>query len=133
MRVRRVLRWPKVSSISRWSYQSIATVWPYLGEDDWSGGVTYGEPYTIACGWAGKAEQRRDSEGAEFTTNNMFWTEASSSGSIYTPVRIPEYRDRIAKGVHTGTWDAADAEEIRNITDWEMAAFEDVPDYEIVT
>lgn len=122
-----------MSSIARWSYQNTATVWPYEGEDEWAGGVTYGAPYTIACAWAGKAEQRRDSEGAEFTTQNMFWTEASSSGASYVPVRVPAYRDRIAKGAHVGTWDAANAEEIRQVTDWEMSAFADVPDYEVVT
>lgn len=111
----------------------MATVWPYEGEDEWAGGVTYGAPYTIAVAWAGKAEQRRDSTGAEFTTNNMFWTEASSSGAAYVPVRVPAYRDRIAKGTHAGDWQDADAEEIRAVTDYEMSAFADVPDYEIVT
>ncbi|MNQ15154.1 hypothetical protein D3C85_281190 [compost metagenome] len=122
-----------MSSIARWVYQNTATIWPYMGADDWNGGNLYGEPYVIAVAWGGKVEQRRDARGAEFTTMNRFWTEASSSGAAFVPVRVPGYLDRIAKGTHTGDWVDANAEEIRVVIDWEMSAFADVPDYEVVT
>lgn len=115
----------------------MATVWPYMGADDWNGGNTYGTPYQIACGWIGGAKQGRSASlsasGAEFLVNNTFFTEASSSGATYTPVRVPIMLDRIAKGAHTGTWQNAAAEEIRDVKDYEMAAFGDTTDYEIVT
>lgn len=122
-----------MSSIARWSYQNVATVWPYLGADDWNGGNTYGKPYQIACGWIGGAKQGRDADGAEYVVLNTFFTEASSSGATYTPVRVPVMLDRIAKGTHIGTWQDAAAEEIRDVKDYEMAAFGDTTDYEIVT
>jgi hypothetical protein len=114
-----------VSSISRWSYANLATVWPYVGEDDWQGGVSYGTPYQIACTWTAKSEQRRDKDGAEFTTRSIYWSEDAR----------PKYRDRIAQGTHSGAWDAAEAEEVRSVTSYDMSPFgeADFPDYELAT
>lgn len=115
-----------MSSIARWSYRNIATVWPYVGEDLENGGTTYGVAYTIACTWTRKSEQRRDGSGAEFVSSDIFWTEDSR----------PSYRDRICKQDQSGlTPDAAGAEEVRSVTDWDMSPFNepDSPDFEIVT
>lgn len=114
-------------SFARFAYTNTATVWPYEGEDSWNGGVTYGAPYTIACGWMGKASMgmsaQIDLAGKEFIVRNTFWTE---------DVR-PKYRDRIAKGTQTGGWEESGAEEIKQIIDYEMTLFNDTTDFEIMT
>lgn len=116
-----------MSSISRWSYRNIATVWPYVSEDLENGGTVFGVPYTIACTWTRKAEQRRDANGAEFISRDTFWTEDAR----------PQYRDYIAKLDQSGNPDpiSAGAAEIRTVTDWDMSCFSeaDSPDYELVT
>ncbi|MNJ41697.1 hypothetical protein D3C77_366290 [compost metagenome] len=99
-------------------------MYPRGSSDDWNGGATYGTPYTILCGWAAKNQQARDNDGAEFTSASTIWTEDDR----------PQYLDRIAFGDTTAqTWDAAASEEIRSRTFWEMAAFNDVPDYMLLT
>lgn len=114
-------------SFARFAYTNTATVWPYLGEDEWNGGVSYGAPFVIACGFMGKASMgmsaQRDLEGREFIVKNTFWTE---------DVR-PKYRDRIAKGTKTGLWEDHAAEEIKQIIDYEMTLFNDTTDFEIMT
>lgn len=121
-----------MSSIARWSYQSVATVWPYDGRDDWSGTESYGQPYHILCGWEGKAETRKDKDGSEFVSRNIFWTECFGTDGTEAG-SIPKRGDMIAKGQHTSSEPVATAEQIQTVTDWEMAAFGDNPDYEIVT
>lgn len=116
-----------MSSIARWSYTNTATVWPYLGRDYLQGSDTFGTPYTIACGYAAKHEQRRDQEGAEFVSNYIYWTEDQR----------PKYKDRIATGDQSGLdWgDAENADEIRSRLLYEMSAFgeADFPDLELTT
>lgn len=115
-----------MSSIARWSYTNTATVYPFEGMDSFNGGASYGAPFTIACTWTGKSEQRRDANGAEFVTRDVFYTEDQR----------PKYRDRIAKGDTTAQqWLAAKADEIRAVTDYDMSPFgePDSPDFEIVT
>ncbi len=58
-----------------WAYQSKATVWPFLGRDDWDGTVNYGIPYTIDCTYKDKSEIRKDSTGREFVTIGSFYTD----------------------------------------------------------
>lgn len=115
-----------MSSIARWSYTNIATVWPFLSEDTYNGGITYDVPYTIACTWTGKTTQHRDSTGAEFIARDTYWTEDQR----------PKYRDMIVKGdLSALTPAAAGAEEIRDVTNWDMSPFgeADSPDFSLVT
>lgn len=115
-----------MSSIARFSYKNVATVYPFEGEDPFNGGSSFGAPYTIACTWTGKSEQRRDNDGAEFVTKNIFWTEDQR----------PRYKDRIAMGdTLAAEWQDAKADEIRTITNWDMSPFgeTDSPDFELVT
>ena len=108
-----------MSSISRWTYANTATVFPFEGEDMFNGGVTYGPPYTIACTWTAKSEQRRDAMGAEFVTRNIVWTED----------KRPRYRDQIVLNGETARQD------IRSIVNFDMSPFgqADSPDFELVT
>ena len=115
-----------MSSLMEWSIKAKATVYPFEGEDLLNGGSTYGAPFVINASWIGKSEQRRDRNGAEFVTKDIFW---------FTDQR-PKYKDRIAKHDTSAlTWDEAGAEEIRSFTDFDMAMFgeSDAPDFEVAT
>lgn len=106
-----------MSSIARWSYKATATIKPFISIDDWSGAVTYGPEYTIACNWTAEAEQYRTSDGAEFVSRHV----------IYTEDLRPKRLDMIQ-------FDGSDGwEEIRDRTVWDMALFGDTPDVKLTT
>ncbi len=112
-----------MSSIARWSYKNTATVKPFVSIDDWSGKTVYGPEYTITCNWTADAEQARETggqsgaRGAEFVSKHI----------IYTEDARPKYLDLIM-------FDGSDGwEEIRAVTGWDMAMFNDTPDYKLVT
>lgn len=108
-----------MSLIARWSYKNTATIKPYLDEDLEEGGTAYGPEYTIACTWAAGAKQMRDENGAEFVSNYIIWSEDPR----------PRYRDLILLNtVNDSGW-----QEIRQHMAWDMAMFDDVPDYRTVT
>lgn len=114
-----------MSSISRWSYTSKATVWPLLGRNQSAGGSTYGEPYQIACTWIGKAEARINNDGKEFISRVQFFHEDA---------RV-KYMDKIAKGEHVGEWMEAKGEDIKSHIDYPMTMFgkKEIPDFESTT
>lgn len=115
-----------MSSLARWSYANIATVWPFLSEDPYSGAIVYDVPFTIACTWTGKATQHRDANGNEFVARDTYWTEDPR----------PKHRDMIAKGDESALPPfEAGAEEIRDVTNWDMSPFNepDSPDFSLVT
>lgn len=64
-----------MSAAANWSYTAKATVWPWLGRDDWSGVETFGPPVVIACDYSAKAERRTDALGVEFVTRQLIYTE----------------------------------------------------------
>jgi len=66
-----------MSAAASWSYTATATLWPWLGRDDWTGRETFGPPETIACDYAAKAERRTDARGVEFVTRLQIFTERS--------------------------------------------------------
>lgn len=112
-----------MSAIARWSYKNTATVKPFLSIDLMTGVTVYGPEYEIACGWVAEAKQEREtggqsgSRGAEFISQHI----------IYTEDPRPGYLDLILLSGRT------DWEQIRSATMWEMAAFNDTPDYKLVT
>lgn len=106
-----------VSKVARWSYANTATVRPYLGRDQWSKVPTYGPEYTIACTWTAEAQQVTSNDGAQFVSRYTFWTEDAR----------PKFLDQIRRS------GAADWEEVRAHTQWDMSMFQDVPDYKLVT
>ena len=105
-----------MSSIARWSYLAIATVRPFLHIDLTSQESVYGEPYDILCSYAGKSEQSRDNNGAEFVSRHIVYTEDSR----------PKFLDMI-------TLPGLAEEEIRSVTKYDMEMFNDTPDYTLVT
>lgn len=106
-----------MSTTANWTYTNTATVEPFLGEDLFNGGTSYGEPFDIACTWVTKSEQRQDDRGKEFVSRHV----------IYTEDARPKYRDRITLN------GAAIAEEIRAVTGYDMSFFGESPDFELVT
>ena len=96
-----------MSAAANWSYTATATLWPWLGRDDWTGGETFGGPILIACGYSAKSERRTDDRGAEFVTRQVIYTERADI----------KQQDRILIGDHTAQVDpiGAGALEVRAV------------------
>ena len=80
-----------------------ATVWPFQGIDDWTGGESYGAPYQILVTFNAIAEQMTSNDGREFVAKSDYWTSDER----------PQYQDRIALGAHTAAWRSANADQIQ--------------------
>ncbi|MCO7020294.1 hypothetical protein [Vibrio paracholerae] len=106
-----------MSSTAAWSYTNTAKVKPLIGFDQWTQETTYGEEYEIACTWEAKSEQMRDSNGAEFVTKNI----------IYTEDARPKHLDLIKLNGKDNF------EEIRAVNSFDMSFFNETPDFELVT
>lgn len=68
-----------MSFAARWSYTSTATLWPYLGRDDWTGQISYGAPQTFACDYSAESMRMTDAKGVEFTTRQILFTELATA------------------------------------------------------
>lgn len=108
-----------MSALARWSYKNTATVRPFVIEDTYNGTITYGDEYEIACTWAAESKQMRDATGAEFVSQYVIWSEDAR----------PKHRDLIM----LNTLAVTDWQEIRSHMEWDMAMFDDVPDFRTVT
>lgn len=108
-----------MSQIAAWSYTNVATVRPFIDEDLENGGIVYGEEYTIACTWAAESKEMRDATGAEFVSAYVIWSEDAR----------PKHRDLILLNTVAPT----DWQEVRSHMEWDMAMFDDTPDYRTVT
>lgn len=64
-----------MSAAANWSYTASATLWPWLGRDDWTGQETFGPPVVIACDYAAESKIRTDDLGREFTSRQVIYTE----------------------------------------------------------
>lgn len=64
-----------MSSAANWSYTATATIWPFLGRDDWTRVEQFGPPVQFLCDYAAKAERRIDGKGVEFVTRQLIYTE----------------------------------------------------------
>lgn len=108
-----------MSSLARWTYTNEATVYPFVDEDLFNGGVLFGEPYTIACTWETGGKLMRDDKGVEFVADML----------VYTEDARPKYRDEIVLAGHDRRM------MIRAVTEWDMSPFgeADSPDYRIAT
>lgn len=83
--------------------RTYATVWPFEGVDDWTGGESYGAPYQVLVTFNAIAEQMTANDGREFTAKSDYWTSDQR----------PQYLDRIALGEHAGDWRTAGADQIQ--------------------
>jgi len=97
-----------MSAAASWSYTATATLWPWLGRDDWTGKESFGPPELVACDYAAKAERRTDSRGVEFVTRQVIYTERAGI----------KQQDRILIGDHLDQVNplAADAHEVRAVS-----------------
>lgn len=123
-----------MSSAAAWANTNIATVWPFLSIDRVGGAVVYGEPYQIACTWAigrGRRERLRVGAGASIDAAGQ---EFVVTATFYTEDKRPKYRDMIAKYAHAGTWQEAQAVQIRNVHEDDASMFDepDRPDFELL-
>lgn len=64
-----------MSAAASWSYTATATVWPFLGRDDWTGALSFGAPSSFACDYSAEAKTMIDDTGVEFVTRQTLWTE----------------------------------------------------------
>lgn len=112
-----------MSSIARWSYKYAATVTPATGLDGVTGAKTYGTPYDILCNVTAAVNEVRQAGGQQ-GVNGM---EAVATHIIYTEDARPQKGDLI-EFVESGG-----PREILDRTFWDMAAFNDTPDYKLVT
>ena len=107
-----------MSLIARWSYKFTATVKPFEAYDQRTGATSYGVEFDILCGVVGVSDQDRVSVGGQ---------EMLAKHVIYTEDARPKCLDLIK-------FDGSDGwEEIRHKTFWEMSAFNDTPDYKLLT
>lgn len=108
-----------MSSLSRWTYTNTATVYPFAGEDQFNGGVTFGAPFTIACTWEVGGKLMRDANGSEFVSRMI----------VYTEDARPKYRDEILLAGQT------ERLKVRDRLEWDMSPFgeTDSPDFKLVT
>lgn len=107
-------------------YTSLATVWPFVSVDDFTGAKTFGTPYTILCNWKSDNKLMKDSNGREYTSNYFYYT-ADSRG---------KRKDYIAKGDQTSITSpigADNSEEIIDTKEHDCSYFNEPNDYWLIT
>lgn len=109
-----------MSQTAEWVYTNVIVVKPYKGRDSWSGEETYGQEYEILATWEASSQQVRDSDGAEFVSRHI----------VYTQDLRPKKLDLVRPKVST-TWTGW--EEVRDRTEWDMSFFGETPDAKLVT
>lgn len=117
-----------MSNTANWSYTNIATVYPHIGYDGENNVDTYGTPYLIKCTWKDEAPNVSgafvDSLGVERVRKTSFYTENNKI----------KQGDFIVKGDKTSlSLEASNAEKVEFVLEYDMSAFGETPDYEVVT
>ena len=108
-----------------WPYTTVATVWPFVSQDDFDNSVTYGPPYTITCEFKTDSKLMVNTDGREFTTKGFFYTETITINR----------KDQIAKGDHTDVISPIDlsiAEEVQAVREHDMEFFNETNDFFVV-
>ena len=114
-----------MSSAGVWANTSTATLWPFLGRDDWTGRMTYGAPITFSCDYKSESKKVTDSLGVEFITGQI----------MYTGYAFAKFGDRVLVGNHINQADpiAAGAFEVRLIGMYSDTFEQRNDDYKILT
>lgn len=119
-----------MSKIARFSYKNVCTIFP-AARDEWNNSTTYGDPYLIDCSFSRVNGTATDERGNELTDSLVVFTEMMRN---MQPQRVPEQGDKIIEGDALADPDAVNrADTITGVVMWEMAMFNDVPDYKIYT
>src|SRR6185369_1083042 len=113
-----------MSAAANWSYSARATVWPWMGRDDWSGVETFGPPQAFDCDYSAKSERRTDAKGVEFVTRQLIYTER---GDIKQQDRVLIGESALVDPI------AAGALEVRAITHNADTFDRAADDYEVAT
>jgi hypothetical protein len=113
-----------MSSLAAWSYTAIATLWPLVGTDDWSGAKNFGAPVQFACDYSAEAVRMTDDAGVEFTTRQILHTERSDM----------KQGDMVLIGTSTLPDPvAAGADEVRSVKRFSDTFQREADDYRIAT
>lgn len=64
-----------MSASANWSYTAKATVWSWLGRDDWTGLEQFGPPQVFDCDYSAESKRMTDAKGVEFTTRQIIYAE----------------------------------------------------------
>jgi len=112
-----------VSSIANWSYTYAATVTPFLDINGVTGKPEFGDPYSILCNVTAVEDEKR-AVGGQSGANGH---ELVATHVIYTEDGRPQEGDMIEFEGSNGK------QKILHRTFWEMTAFNDTPDYKLVT
>lgn len=111
-----------MSSAANWSYTSKATHWPRTGVDDWTRQPVYGAPVVFACDYKAESKRMTDSNGVEFTSSQILFTE-----HVVSP------GDRVLIGAHSTDAVTAGAWEVRAVKRYADTFEQTSDDYEVVT
>ncbi len=81
-----------MSSPTRCTALNVATIWPIIGKDPYTG-LTYGAPYLVNCSFEqGSSRQFRDAQGAMYIPASIYWYEFTDA------LGLPNLNDFIALG-----------------------------------
>lgn len=113
-----------MSTIASWSYRSVATFWSRT-EDEY-GQPVWSRQYALPCAFEQGGDLAPAPDGSQFQPKHRFWFE-------YLGANPPAVGWQVALGDHAGL-PPATAEEIRSVTQWDMAMFgEPVNDWTVAT
>lgn len=113
-----------MSAAAAWSYTATATLWVWLGRDDWTGVESWGPPQAVSCDYSAKAERRTDALGVEFVTRQIIYTERADI----------KQGDRMLIGVSDALDPvAAGALEVRSVTRYADTMDRVADDFEVAT
>lgn len=107
-------------------YTSIATVWPFVSVDDFTGEKVFGAPFTITCNWKASNKIMKDSNGREFVSNCIY----------YTAIGTVKRKYYIAKGDHltiASPLDTPESEEVQDVKEHDCSFFNIPNDFFLVT
>lgn len=120
-----------MSSLARWSYKSVLTIWP-PGTTDEFGQPTAGTPYTIMGRWAEGGDTVTDANGTQFVAMSRYFFEMAADDPL-----LPHREGYILRGDHTDKIDpfTAGAEKIRKVegSDRTMFGQDEIPDWVVST
>lgn len=123
-----------MAKMSRWSYKSVATIYPVSYGGRFGDEIIFGDPYLIDSNWVATNEKAMDADGGEFISRLVFNTEAFHKGK---PVRLPEVGDYIAQNDTRTIPDPRKVEggssKIKSRDDFDTRMFRQDPDYKIRT
>lgn len=117
-----------MSNTANWSYTNIATVYPHIKYDGEKNTHVYGTPYLIKCTWKDETPSALgayvDSLGVERVRKTTFYTED----------RRVKQGDFIAKrDTSSLSLELANADAVNYVLEYDMSAFGEINDYEVIT